>query len=38
MSGFGSFLTSILAAIQQFFTDGIFAWITQLLTGVFPTA
>lgn len=37
MSGFASFFVSILAALQQFFTDGL-AWITQLFGGLFPAA
>jgi hypothetical protein len=37
MAGLTSFLSSILAFVQQFFTDGL-AWITQLLSGLFPGA
>ncbi len=37
MTGITTFLSSLLAFIQQFFTEGL-AWITQLLGGLFPSA
>jgi hypothetical protein len=37
MTGIATFLSSILAFIQTFFTDGL-ALITQLFSGLFPSA
>ncbi len=38
MLAFGSFFSTLLAAFQKAFSDGIIAWITQLLSGLFPTS
>jgi hypothetical protein len=38
MFNLGSFWATLLTAIQEFFANGIVAWLTQLFNGLLPTS